>query len=222
MAPEKEKQKSPFRKYIRVFWILLLLPPMALVLLVVSIALFTDLPSTGDLTNPKTNLASEVISCDMKTLGKYYAENRVNVKYKDLDTMMVAALIATEDARFYKHSGVDGMGLLRVITRTILGGHESSGGGSTLSQQLAKMLFPREKLHSKWKIIGRKIKEWIIAVRLERQYTKNEIMTMYLNKFDFLNQAVGIKSAAQIAPCWLGWPKIHPCLTRLEKPKQPV
>ncbi len=198
MAAEKEKQKKPFRKYIRIFWILLLLPPVALVILVLSIALFADLPSTGDLTNPKTNLASEVISADLKILGKYYAENRVNVKYKDLDTMMVAALIATEDARFYKHSGVDGMGLVRVFTRTIIGGNGNAGGGSTLSQQLAKMLFPRQKFHTKWQIVKQKIKEWIIAARLERQYTKEEIMTMYLNKFDFLNQAVGVKSAAQI------------------------
>ena len=198
MGAEKEKKKTPFTRYIRIFWVLLFLPPVGLVVLVGSIALFADLPSTGDLTNPKTNLASEVLSCDMKTLGKYYAENRVNVRYKDLDTTLVAALVATEDARFYQHSGIDGRGLLRVFTRTIIGGNESSGGGSTLTQQLAKMLFPREKHHSKWSILKRKIKEWIIALKLERQYTKEEILTMYLNKFDFLNQAVGIKSAAQI------------------------
>jgi penicillin-binding protein 1A len=198
MPPGKAKKNNSFSRYIRIFWILLLLPPTCLILLVSFVALFTDLPSTSDLTNPKTNLASEVISSDMKTLGKYYAENRVNVKYKDLDTTLVAALVATEDARFYSHSGVDARGLFRVFTRTIIGGDESSGGGSTLSQQLAKMLFPRVKLHSKWAIIGRKIKEWIIAVKLERQYTKEEILTMYLNKFDFLNQAVGIRSAAQI------------------------
>jgi penicillin-binding protein 1A len=198
MAAEKEKKTSPYKLYIRIFWILLLLPPVALIILVGSIALFSDLPATKDLTNPKTNLASEVFSSDLKTLGKYYKENRVNVKYKDLDTTLVAALVATEDARFYEHSGVDGKGLFRVLSRTIIGGDKSSGGGSTLSQQLAKMLFPREKLQTKWQTIKRKIKEWIIAVRLERQYTKEEILTMYLNKFDFLNQAVGIKSAAQI------------------------
>jgi penicillin-binding protein 1A len=198
MAPEKEKSFSPYKRYIRIFWILLLLPPVALVVLVGSIALFADLPATKDLTNPKTNLASEVFSADLKTMGKYYKENRVNVKYKDLDTTLVSALVATEDSRFYDHSGVDGKGLFRVLSRTIIGGDKSSGGGSTLSQQLAKMLFPRETHQSKWQTIKRKIKEWIIAVRLERQYTKEEILTMYLNKFDFLNQAVGIKSAAQI------------------------
>ncbi|HXC06384.1 MAG TPA: transglycosylase domain-containing protein, partial [Bacteroidia bacterium] len=196
--PEKEKSFSPYKRYIRIFWILLLLPPVALVVLVGSIALFADLPATKDLTNPKTNLASEVFSADLKTMGKYYKENRVNVKYKDLDTTLVSALVATEDSRFYDHSGVDGKGLFRVLSRTIIGGDKSSGGGSTLSQQLAKMLFPRETHQSKWQTIKRKIKEWIIAVRLERQYTKEEILTMYLNKFDFLNQAVGIKSAAQI------------------------
>ncbi len=198
MATQKAKPNPFNNKYIRVFWILLLLPPVGLIMLVCSIAMFADLPSTSDLTNPKTNLASEIVSCDMKTLGKYYAENRVNVKYKELDTMLVSALVATEDARFYEHSGVDGRGLWRVLARTIIGGNGSSGGGSTLSQQLAKMLFPRQHFHTKWQILFRKIKEWIIAVKLERQYTKEEIMTMYLNKFDFLNQAVGIKSAAQI------------------------
>jgi penicillin-binding protein 1A len=198
MAAEKGKTKKSYTKYVRIFWTLLLLPPVVLLLIVGSVVLFADLPSTSDLTNPKTNLASEIISIDMKTLGKYYAENRVNVKYKELDTTLVAALVATEDARFYKHSGVDGMGLVRVFVRTIIGGNGSSGGGSTLSQQLAKMLFPREHFHSKWAILKRKIKEWIIAARLERQYTKEEILTMYLNKFDFLHQAVGIKSAAQI------------------------
>jgi penicillin-binding protein 1A len=198
MAAEKEKKINPYRIYIRIFWFLLLFLPFVLGVLITSIALFSDLPSTEDLTNPKTNLASEVISSDMKTLGKYYKENRLNVKYKDLDTTLVAALVATEDARFYEHSGVDGKGLLRVLTRTIIGGNESSGGGSTLSQQLAKMLFERPKNPSKWQIIKLKIKEWIIALKLERQYTKEEILTMYLNKFDFLNQAVGIKSAAQI------------------------
>ncbi|MFI5150757.1 MAG: transglycosylase domain-containing protein [Bacteroidia bacterium] len=198
MAPEKEKSLNPYRRYIRIFWIVLFLPPLTLVIMVGSIALFADLPATKDLTNPKTNLASEVFSADLKTMGKYYKENRVNVKYKELDTTLVAALVATEDSRFYDHSGVDGKGLFRVLSRTIIGGDRSSGGGSTLSQQLAKMLFPRETHQSKWQMIKRKIKEWIIAVRLERQYTKEEILTMYLNKFDFLNQAVGIKSAAQI------------------------
>ncbi len=154
------------------------------------------MPSVAELQNPKSNLATVIYSSDMKTLGKYYAENRVSVKYYELDNDLVNALIATEDARFHEHSGVD----LRALGRAVFGaatGRSSSGGGSTLSQQLAKMMFPRQKL-SKPKMILQKLKEWVIAARLEKNYTKDEILALYLNKFDFLNQAVGVKSAAQI------------------------
>jgi penicillin-binding protein 1A len=118
------------------------------------------------------------------------------VKFKDISPNVVNALIATEDARFFEHSGVDIKALLRAITGA-LRGSSSSGGGSTITQQLAKMLFPREDLHG-LSLVIRKMKEWIIAVRLEREYTKEEIIALYLNKFDFVNNAVGIKSAAQI------------------------
>lgn len=197
---EKSSAGKKQKKYIRIFWILLLLPPLLLLSFVwlVSIGAFGDLPSFKELENPKSNLASVVYSSDGKVLGKYYAENRVTVKYSELSPFLVSALVATEDARFYQHSGVDGRGLVRVLVRTIIGGDQSGGGGSTLSQQLAKMLFPRESKQSKLKMVVRKIKEWVIAVRLERQYTKDEILTMYLNKFDFINTAVGIKSAAKI------------------------
>jgi penicillin-binding protein 1A len=200
MPAEKSTASAKFKKNIRIFWILLLLPPLLLLLMVwlVSLGTFGALPSFKELENPKSNLASVVYSSDGKVLGKFYAENRVTVKYKDLSPFLVSALVATEDARFYKHSGVDGRGLARVFFRTIIGGDQSGGGGSTLSQQLAKMLFPRESKQSKFKMIARKIKEWVIAVRLEKQYTKDEILTMYLNKFDFINTAVGIKSAAKI------------------------
>ena len=195
-----EKAKNNYKKQIKFFWIAVA-GPVALLFLLVSLTaleLFGDLPTFEELENPKSNLASEIYSSDMKVLGKLYYENRTTVHFNNLDVNLVHALIATEDARFYNHSGVDGRGLLRVIFKTILGGSESSGGGSTITQQLAKMLFPREQNQSKFKIIFRKIKEWIIAVRLERQYTKNEIVAMYLNKFDFINNAVGIKSAAKI------------------------
>ncbi|MBI3501920.1 MAG: transglycosylase domain-containing protein [Bacteroidetes bacterium] len=201
--PEKKKQKLPekkLKKYLRIFWALVIVPFLLIFLLVwmVSMEWFGKLPSTNELLNPQTNLATEIISSDGKILGKYYAENRVNVKYRDLSPSLVNGLIATEDARFYDHSGVDLRGLFRVLFRTVIGGEESSGGGSTLSQQLAKMLFPREKNQSKIKLVARKIKEWIIAARLEKQYTKEEILTMYINKFDFINLAVGIKSASKI------------------------
>ncbi len=156
---------------------------------------FGDLPSVEELQNPKNNLATIIYSSDAKVLGKYYNENRVNIHFKDLDKDLVTALVATEDARFYEHSGVDIKALFRAASGIFGGG--SKGGGSTITQQLAKMMFPRENL-SKPKLIIRKIKEWIIAARLEKNYTKDEIMAMYLNKFDFLNLAVGVKSAAKI------------------------
>ena len=188
------------KKIKRALWVCLIAPPILLILLVtlVSFGVFGTLPTFEALENPKNNLASVVYSSDGKILGKYYAENRVNCKYKELSPHLIHALVATEDARFYEHSGVDSRGLFRVLFRTIIGGNQSSGGGSTLSQQLAKMLFPREGKKNKLKIIVRKIKEWIIAIRLERQYTKDEILTMYLNKFDFINTAVGIKSASKV------------------------
>lgn len=154
-----------------------------------------DLPSVEELQNPRSNLATVIYSSDGKELGKYYNENRVNITFKDLDKDLVEALVATEDARFYEHNGVDIKALLRSASGVFTGG--SKGGGSTITQQLAKMMFPREKL-SKFQLVIRKIKEWVIATRLEKNYTKEEIMAMYLNKFDFLNLAVGIKSAAKI------------------------
>jgi len=195
MAKEKEDKKKK-KRFIIWFWILFSFPVIALLLFVLGVRLFADLPDTDALQNPKTNLATEVLSSDMKVLGKFYAENRTNVKFKEISPNVVNALIATEDARFYSHSGVD----IRALGRAVFGAmrhSESSGGGSTLTQQLAKMLFPREDLHG-FKLVIRKLKEWIIAVKLEREYTKQEIIAMYLNKFDFVNNAVGIKSAAEI------------------------
>lgn len=200
-ADKKDKQaKTGYGKLVRVFWFLAISPVAFLFIIITCCAmgLFGYMPNTEDLANPKSNLASVIYTSDMKVMGKYYAENRTPVKYEDLDTNLVAALVATEDARFYEHSGVDARGLLRVVGKTILGGDQSSGGGSTISQQLAKMLFPRDPDMNKFEIAIQKIKEWIIATRLEKQYTKEEIITMYLNKFDFLNNAVGIKSATQI------------------------
>lgn len=166
-----------------------------LLILFVNLGLFGDLPEVNELLNPKNNLATVVYSGDMKIIGKYYSENRVNVKFAELDSDIVNALIATEDARFYEHSGVDARAIFRAVTGVFRGGNQ--GGGSTLSQQLAKMMFPRENL-SKPQLAIRKVKEWIIASKLEKLYTKEEILSLYLNKFDFINSAVGIKSAAQI------------------------
>lgn len=205
MTEESKKDKKSLpekkrRKYLRILWALVAAPFILVFLIVfmVSMEWFGPLPHVEDLQNPQINLATEIISSDGQILGKYYAENRVNVKFKDLSPYLVNGLIATEDARFEDHSGIDLRGLFRVLFRTVIGGDQSGGGGSTISQQLAKMLFPRAKNQSKIDLAMRKIKEWIIAARLEQQYTKEEILTMYINKFDFVNLAVGIKSASKI------------------------
>ncbi len=189
--------KNKFGRYNVWLWILLLSPVLVIFLMVslVTAGVFGALPKVDELLNPKNSLATIVYSGDMKTLGKYYSENRVNVDFRQLDKDLVNALIATEDARFFEHSGVDVKALGRSVSGIFSGG--SKGGGSTITQQLAKMMFPRQRL-SKPELVVRKIKEWVIAARLEKLYTKEEILALYLNKFDFLNLAVGIKSAAQI------------------------
>ena len=154
------------------------------------------LPKFDELENPKTNLATEIISSDNKVLGKYFYENRTHIDFSELSPNLINALIATEDERFYNHSGIDFIALLRVL-KGVITGNRNLGGGSTLTQQLAKMFFS-EKPKSKLDRVKQKFKEWIIALRIERQYSKNEIISMYLNRFDFLNLAVGIESAAKI------------------------
>jgi len=188
-----------FRKYIRVFWGLYALVAVLILFLFFLIAkgAFGFMPTFEDLENTETVLASQVISEDGKILGAYFRENRTFVAFESLPPHLIKALIATEDRRFYSHSGIDFRGLLRVV-KGILTGNTRSGGGSTISQQMAKMLFPREQLSGPFKLTLRKFKEWIIAVKLERSYTKEEIITMYLNKYDFLNLAVGIKTAANV------------------------
>jgi len=154
-----------------------------------------ELPTFEELENPNSMLASEIYSSDMQSLGKYFKENRVNVHYNELSPNLVNALKATEDVRFDKHSGVDVRGLFRVLVKTIFL-HQDAGGGSTLTQQLAKNLFPRGEKLSKVQLVVRKIKEWVIAVKLEKNYTKTEILAMYLNTVEFGNNAFGIRSAS--------------------------
>ncbi len=154
--------------------------------------LFGSMPSFEDLENPDSNLATEIIASDGAILGKYFEQNRSQLKYSDLPKNFVQALVATEDERFYDHSGIDGRGTLRAIAS--LG---TSGGASTLTQQLAKQLFHGEGSKFLPFRIVQKIKEWIIAIRLERQYTKSEIIAMYCNVYDFGNYSVGVSSAAK-------------------------
>ncbi|MGG7037147.1 MAG: penicillin-binding protein 1A, partial [Flavobacterium sp.] len=154
---------------------------------------FGKMPSFEDLENPESNLATEIISSDGVTIGKFYNENRTPIKFEDLPPHLVKALVATEDERFYEHSGIDAR---RTFGAAIKLG--SSGGASTLTQQLAKLLFHGEGSSFKPFRLIQKVKEWIIAIKLERQYTKNEIIAMYLNKADFVNTAVGIRSASKV------------------------
>lgn len=157
------------------------------------LGLFGKLPSFEELENPENNLATEVISSDGKTLGKFYRENRTPVKYRELPADLIKALIATEDERFYDHSGIDPRGTARAVAA--LG---SKGGASTITQQLAKMLFTKTASSNIFMRVIQKSKEWVIASQLERHYTKEEIITMYLNKYDFGHNAVGIRSASRI------------------------
>ena len=192
----KKNDTSPnYKKFIRWFWMLIAagIAFLALLFLLAGMGAFGKLPTFEELENPENNLASEVISIDGQTLGKYAKENRTPVRYKDLPNNLVEALVATEDERFYKHSGMDARGTARAVLK--LG---SGGGASTITQQLAKMLFTKRASGNIFKRIVQKVKEIVIAVRLERQYSKHEIITMYLNKYDFTNQAVGIRSASRI------------------------
>lgn len=197
--PKQRKELSRRAKFIIVFLLwAAVLSPFIVVYTMLSIA--DDGSLDGQfiaLENPESNLASRVFSEDGVELGKYYKENRTNANYYELSPWLVKALVATEDARFYEHSGVDVRALGRVV-KGVVSGRKSQGGGSTISQQLAKLLFPRDEKLSKWELVKRKFKEWILATRLEKNYTKEEIVTMYFNKFDFLNNAVGINSAAQV------------------------
>lgn len=192
-------KKSEFSKYIKVFWSAYLVLVLFAFILFYGIAKgwFGFMPTFEDLENPESILASQVISSDDRLLGTFFTENRTYVGFDQIPPDLIQALISTEDIRFFRHSGIDFRGLLRVM-KGILTGDTSSGGGSTISQQLAKMLFPRENFSGLVRMAVRKFREWIIAVKLERSYTKEEIITMYLNKYDFLNLAVGIKTASNV------------------------
>jgi len=157
--------------------------------------LLGELPSTQQLENPKFFQASEIYSADGKLIGTYYTENRINVEYKDIPSSLVNALIATEDKRFYNHSGVDFQGVGRAVAGVFVGG---KGGGSTITQQLAKMLFTNTGQHGVIVRVTQKLKEWVMATRIESLYTKEEILTMYFNQFDFLHSAVGVYNASRV------------------------
>jgi len=189
--------KGNYKKYVRNFWLLYTGVVLFIVFLFTAISWgwLGFMPSFEELENPKSNLASEIISADQVVLGTYYVENRTNVHYTDLSPGLVNALIATEDIRFRKHSGVDAKAVFRVIFGVLTG--RQRGGGSTITQQLAKNLFPRKPDRNMLETIIIKLKEWVTATKLERDYTKDEILAMYFNTVPFGSQAYGIKSAAR-------------------------
>ena len=191
------------KKLIKWFWILFSTPILFAAGLIGLVWAFADIPSFEELEDPDSKLATQVIAEDGEILTTFHIENRSYVSFGELSPNLVNAAVATEDVRFYGHSGIDFRSLARVIFKTILGGNSSQGGGSTLTQQLAKTLYPREDVSSripgmsKVKMVWIKLKEWVTAVKLERSYTKDEIMTMYMNQVFFGSNAYGIKAAAQ-------------------------
>ncbi len=199
------KIKFTTKFYIRLFWALVTIPVLTIIILFVLISYekMGKMPTFEELENPESNLASEIYSQDSVLLGTVFWDNRSYTEYEELPQNIIDALIATEDVRFHNHSGIDARGLARVFVYSILMNNSSSGGGSTITQQLAKNLFPRDTTtyHT---TIGRKLhlgiskfKEWVTAVKLERNYTKDEIIGMYLNTVPFGGITYGIKSATK-------------------------
>lgn len=190
-----------FIKYTRILWILFAFPFITFIIIIL-LAITGNLgymPKIEDLENPKINLATQIISSDGEVLGSVYFENqnRTHVDFDHLPGHLIDALISTEDVRFYRHSGIDIKGLARAVILTGILGKEGSGGGSTITQQFAKLLF-HDPAKTKLERLKQKIKEWIIAIKLEKAYTKEEIIALYFNQYDFLYNAVGIHSATQV------------------------
>jgi len=216
---KKQTPHKPLPKSVKWLWGIVFAPfaLLLLLLLLTAAGLFGRLPSFEELENPKSNLATEILSSDGKVLGTFFVQNRSYVQYDELFPLdsaqllrldgydvppIIAALISTEDVRYRGHSGIDLISLVRVGVKTVLMQNTSQGGGSTITQQLAKNLFPRDinenrgKIARTTKLVVSKLKEWITALKLEYNYTKEEIAAMYLNTVEFGSNAYGIKSAA--------------------------
>ena len=191
------------KRIIKWFWILITVPAATVCLLLLSVWFFADIPSFEELENPESKLATQIIAEDGEILNTFHIENRSFVSYDELSPWLVRAAVSTEDIRFYDHSGVDFVSLGRVLFKTLLMGDSGQGGGSTITQQLAKTLYPRADASSRIpgvyqiKMVWIKLKEWITAVKIERNYTKDEIMDMYMNAVFFGSNAYGVKSASQ-------------------------
>jgi len=193
----KELFNNPYKNYIKWIWTLFAggITLFSLLIWTISLGWFGELPSLEELENPKTYLASEVYTEDGVLLGKYYLQNRSNTYFNDLSPNLVNALIATEDIRFYEHSGIDFKGSFSIILYAVIG---KKRGASTITQQLAKNLFPRKRFDNVFNKATTKLKEWITAVRIEERYTKEEIITMYFNTVEFGGNAFGIRSASKV------------------------
>lgn len=194
-----KKKRKYIKLTIRISLVLVLIALLGMgsLLLLVKKGHYGYIPSQVQLGKIQNSQASEVYSRDSVLLGRYYLENRVNIDYQSLPPYLIQALLATEDVRFYQHKGIDVMSLFRVLFRTVLAGDRGAGGGSTITQQLAKNLFPRKRTHS-LHIIGAKVREMIIARRLEKVYTKEEILQLYLNTVPFGRNTYGIKAASKL------------------------
>ena len=193
---KKHKKKSTYLKYIFTIWGIFFFVVFSIIILFsgAALGLYGPMPDLQQLENPRTNLATQIISSDDVILGKYYFDdNRTPILFDEIPTHTIQALIATEDERFYEHSGIDWRGTLRAFA--FLG---KRGGASTISQQLARQIFVGVRSRNLLKTVLQKAQEWVIAIQLEKRYTKKEILTMYLNKYDFGYQADGIRSAAKI------------------------
>jgi penicillin-binding protein 1A len=201
-----KKKKIRQQQLVKRFWIAFsaILLSIFLFFLMISYGWIGYMPPVEDLENPIDKYASRIVSVDLKTMGTFAHKknNRIYVDYKELSPAIINALIATEDARFMEHSGIDAYALLRAVVKRGLLFQKSGGGGSTISQQLAKLLYTERASSVRERLFQKPI-EWVIAVQLERYYTKEEIISMYLNKFDFLYNAVGIQSA-----CWVYFGKL--------------
>ena len=189
------------KRFVKWLWILAFSPVAMVLLALLCVGIFADIPSFEELEDPKSNLATQIISEDGTVINTFHIENRSYVTFDELSQPLKDAIVATEDVRFYSHSGIDARSLARVVVKSFLMGNRASGGGgSTLTQQLAKSLFPRDTVKSripgaKYVVLGtNKFKEWITAVKLERNYTKQEILSMYMNTVFFGSNAYGIKA----------------------------
>ena len=196
MAKAKRNDNKRIRFFIKWLWIgtgsFIFL--ITLLFVLTASGIFGEMPSFEQLENPKSQLATEVYSADGVLLGKYYFQNRSIASFDEIPPLLRNTLLATEDIRFYKHSGIDYWGTLRAIVATLMG---DKGGASTITQQLAKNLFPRPKDRNLITLLSAKLKEWITSVKLERRYTKDEIINLYLNTVEFSENSYGIKSAAR-------------------------